>query len=65
MEPNSTFEALLSLRSDLALALRAAAAQGLSEAFVTTLAWRFLVELTGFCLTRAVCTGVRCKHLTS
>ena len=31
MEPNSTFEALLSLRSDLALALRAAAAQGLSE----------------------------------
>ena len=31
MEPKSTFEALLSLRSDLALALRAAAAQGLSE----------------------------------
>jgi len=31
LEPNSTFEALLSLRSDLALALRAAAAQGLSE----------------------------------
>ena len=31
MEPNSSFEALLPLRSDLALALRAAAAQGLSE----------------------------------
>jgi ribulose-5-phosphate 4-epimerase/fuculose-1-phosphate aldolase len=31
LEPNSSFEALLPLRSDLALALRAAAAQGLSE----------------------------------
>ena len=31
MEPNSSFEALLPLRADLALALRAAAAQGLSE----------------------------------
>jgi ribulose-5-phosphate 4-epimerase/fuculose-1-phosphate aldolase len=31
LEPNSTFEALLPLRSDLALSLRAAAAQGLSE----------------------------------
>ena len=31
MKPHETFEALLSLREDLALALRAAAAQGLSE----------------------------------
>jgi len=31
LEPHSSFEALLPLRSDLALALRAAAAQGLSE----------------------------------
>ena len=64
MQPDEIFETLSPLRDDLALALRAAAAQSLSEGVCN----HFSVAVPGtigFCSTREACTGVRCKRPTS